>query len=197
MHQFLRDNNSKKIFKLHDDFYKDLNWFLVFLQSYNGVTFYDNKPPAQQVFLDASLTGLGGTFAGMVYALSLPPNFRNYNIVHLEILNVMVALKIWGHVWKDCHISIFCDNMAVVQVLNSGRTKDMVLAACARNIWMLSAIYNVQLSVNHIMGEKNRIADLLSRWDTVHNREQKLQCLVNNPVWVLSHIDLTEINYHI
>ena len=197
MLQFLRDNNSKKMFKLHDDFYKDLNWFLVFLQSYNGVTFYDNKPPAQQVFLDASLTGLGGTFAGMVYALSLPPNFRNYNIVHLEILNVMVALKIWGHVWKDCHISIFCDNMAVIQVLNSGRTKDMVLAACARNIWMLSAIYNVQLSVNHIMGEKNRIADLLSRWDTVHNREQKLQCLVNNPIWVLSHIDLTEINYHI
>ena len=61
MLQFLRDNNSKKIFKLLDDFYKDLSWFLVFLQSYNGVTFCDNKPPAQQVLLDASLTGLGGT----------------------------------------------------------------------------------------------------------------------------------------
>ena len=29
------------------------------------------------------------------YALSIPVGFKNYNVVHLEILNIVVALRIW------------------------------------------------------------------------------------------------------
>ena len=43
--------------------------------------------------------------------------FRNYNIAHLEILNVLVALKIWGNAWANKSIQIMCDNIAVVEVL--------------------------------------------------------------------------------
>ena len=54
--------------------------------------------------------------------------------------------------------------MAVVEVLRSGRARDGVLAMCARNIWLLSAMFNVELVINHIPGCTNDIADLLSRW---------------------------------
>ena len=105
----------------------------------------------------------------MVYALPLPLGFKNYTIVHLEILNLVVALKQWGPYWKDKTVEIKCDNMAVVEFLKSGRARDTVLAMCARNIWLLSAMFNVELVVNYIPGCHNVIADLLSRWQgTIH-----------------------------
>ena len=51
------------------------------------------------------------------YARPLPKDFNNYSIVHLEMLNVLVSLKIWAYQWTDCKVGIQCDYMAVVDVL--------------------------------------------------------------------------------
>ena len=51
-------------------------------------------------------------------------------------------------------IEIKCDNLAVVQVLQEGRARDSLLATIARNIWMLNSVFNIQLSVSHIVGGK-------------------------------------------
>ena len=128
----LRQHTNKNTCKLNDEFFKDLQWFLALLDQYNGATFYDNKKPFEPVHLDASLTGLGGVHGQMVYALDIPKGYMNYCIVHLEILNIMVALKVWGHYWKDKYIEVFCDNLAVVQVLQTGRARDSQLATFAK-----------------------------------------------------------------
>ena len=62
-----------------------------------------------------------------------------YNIVQLEILNILVACKIWATHWYNRRIKIWCDNLAVVEVLNSGKSRNYILATCARNIWLLSS----------------------------------------------------------
>ena len=80
----------------------------------------NKKFPSAQVYLDACLTGLDGHFGSMVYALDIP---FGYNNCHLEMLNIVVALKIWAGHWRDKKIQIHCDNMAVVKVLNTGRTR--------------------------------------------------------------------------
>ena len=80
------------------------------------------------------------------------------------MLNVLVALKIWAYQWTNCKVQIQCDNMAVVEVLASGKTKDKVLATCARNIWLRSSLYDITLQVDHIPGRDNTVADLLSRF---------------------------------
>ena len=36
---------------------------------------------------------------------------------------------------------IKCDNMAVVEALTSGRSKDAILVACDRNVWLLFVNY--------------------------------------------------------
>ena len=102
---------------------------------------------------------MGGQF---VYALPLPQNFMNYNIAQLKILNIVVALKVWGENWANKRIQIFCDNRAVVDTLNSGRAKDETLAMCARNIWLLAAMFNITFITFHVYGVKNATADLLS-----------------------------------
>ena len=56
----LRQNHDKNVIQLTPDFARDLNWFVVFLRTYNGVTYYDTKKAHSTIELDASLTGLGG-----------------------------------------------------------------------------------------------------------------------------------------
>ena len=51
-----------------------------------------------------------------------------------------------------------------MDVLSSGRARDQILATCARNVWLLTATYNIALVVSHIQGANNNVAELLSRW---------------------------------
>ena len=121
----------------------------------------------------------------------------NYNIAQLEILNVVVAFKVWGHAWANKRIQVFCANRAVVDTLKSGRAKDETLATCARNIWLLAAMFNITLITSHVYGTKNATADLLSRWGSTSNNVQKLLQYIPNPIWVDTHLDLTLLNYSI
>ena len=166
--------------RLTEDFAKDLNWFTTFLCSYNGVTFYDNKPAQATIALAVFLTGLGVVFKNMVYALPLPNNYLGYDITQFEMLNIIVALKVWGHSWQDLRIEIKSDNLAVLQVLQEGKARDPLLVTTARNIWMLTSLFNIHLSVSHIAG---------------YCRDQKLISLLPQFVWVPTHIDLTKLLY--
>ena len=77
--------------------------------------------------------------------------------------NIVIALRMWGHLWRHCSIQIFCDNLAVVQVMNTHRTKDHFLSICDRNVWLLVVSYDILLQVHHVRGKDNAEADLLSR----------------------------------
>ena len=197
MLKLLRDNHNNQNICLTDEFFKDLKWFQVFLTSYNGTTFYHQPPLHKHIYLDASLEGLGGCYDNHVYALCIPRGYNNYNIAHLEILNVVVALKIWAPLCANKSIQIMCDNMAVVEVLTCGRARDSIMATCARNVWLLAAMFNVNIIVSHIKGLDNSIADLLSRWHVTVDNCQILHTLVENPVWVDTHIDLTLLNHDV
>ena len=194
MLHLLRNNHDCRIINLDRDFHQDLNWFVTFLTQYNGVTFYDNQEVQETIVLDACLQGLGGAFHNEVYALPIPLGFKDYDIVHLEILNIVVALKIWANKWKDKKIEIKCDNMAVVDVIRSGRARDQILAKCARNIWLITSIFNINLVVNHIPGQENTVADLLYRWKGSSDDFLKLGNLLPQFHWVPVHIDMTRLN---
>ena len=195
MLQTLRDNAKKTKILLNDTFFRDLNWFNVFLSQCNGVTFYDNLTCQSEIHLDASLTGLGAVFDNMIYSLPFEKNYMGYNIVQLEILNILVACKVWATHWANKRIKIWCDNLAVVEVLNSWKSRDETLATCARNIWMLSAMCNFDIILFHIPGRDNTIADLLSRWTNSYQDNEKLYQLVPAATWIYTNIELTFLNY--
>ena len=101
--------DTRKIL-LTAEFKSDLAWFNCFLPHYNGVTYYDQSYCHSEVHLDACLTGQGGAYGSMVYALPIPKGYLNYNIAFLEILNIIVALKVWATHWANRRIRIHCDN---------------------------------------------------------------------------------------
>ena len=161
-----RQSSTKRRIVLTEEFHNDLNWFLLFLPKFNGITYIQkpNIPGAQTLHVDASLTGLGGVWKNQVYAT---PIFDIYDtplkIVHLEMLNLVIALKLWAQDWAHSAVKFYCDNLAVVQVVRTGKIRDNMLALCLRNIWLITASYDIDLHIDHIQGQTNKIADLLSR----------------------------------
>ena len=105
--------------------------------------------------LDVCLIGFGGRSGNCICHLPIQRGFRNWTIVHLEIVNILLAILIFKLEWTDKRILIQCDK--------SGKTCDLYLACCARNIWYVAAAADIDLQYVHIRGVDNRVADILPR----------------------------------
>ena len=79
----------------------------------------------------------------------------------MEMWNVLLEFRLWGHMWKRKQIGVKCDNQAVVSVINTGITRNNGLGALVRNIWFETALWDIKLKVVHIRGKDNSCADLL------------------------------------
>ena len=106
---------------------------------------------------------MGAVWRNRVYATPVVqiPNFI-VNIVHLEMLNMVIALRTWAKCWQHTRVILFCDNLAVDHVVETNRTRDNFLALCLRNIWLLATLHDVEIEVKHIPGKNNQKADVLS-----------------------------------
>ena len=79
------------------------------------------------------------------------------------MLNVLLALRVWGSKLANKIVRLWCDNRAVVDIMTRRKTKDKHLGEILREVLMLQATYNINLEVCHIAGKNNDIADALSR----------------------------------
>ena len=192
MLDLLRASDKSNTIALTSDFTRDLNWFCQFTKVFNGTAFFHHTHHHGRIELDASLQGLGANFNNEVYAIPIVKNLKQFGIVHLEMLNIMVAIRVWAHQWSGKTIVIACDNQAVVSILNSGRTRDMTLAAIACNIAMESAMADINLRVIHILGKQN--ADSLSRYHMAEHHRNRVHEILPNASFlfpdpfVLDHI---------
>ena len=141
--------------KIDNDFMEDLNWFNLFVDSFNRKMSFANwqGPSDGTVFVDASLMGLGAVCENKFYTVSLPPYIRRPNrIVFYVMLNVLIALRVWGNLWCNQKVTIFCDNTAVVDVIEGNKTRDSELGLVLGEMLMLHPKMNAQLKVLHVMG---------------------------------------------
>ena len=161
MHDLLPETYGKNISNLTLDFMRDLRWFTKFLTKYHCTSIYNHRPVDFTVELDTCLMGLDGRWDNFVYHLPLPLHYKNLTRVHLEMVNILVALMIFAPNWAKRKVLRNWDNHAVVQVLTNSRTKDQFLGACARNIWYFTGLYDIDMTCN---GKNSVITDALSRW---------------------------------
>lgn len=136
---------------------------------FNGVSiiYTSSWSSPDKVFAtDACLTGCGGCSGRRMFHKELPVDVLvRFPFIHqLECLAILVAMCLWGSAWKGQHLTVFCDNEAVVRVLNSGKTRDPLLGKLLHNIWLVSCTHEFDLRAVHLPGVENRVADLLSRW---------------------------------
>ena len=98
---FLRSIEDKGHTALTIDAKRYINWFVKFMPTFNGVVFFNQKPVKCSIELDASLRGPGVSWGSRVYTLSLPLGYLDMNIAHLELLNILVALRVWHKFWAN------------------------------------------------------------------------------------------------
>ena len=197
----LREATSDKI-RITEDIARDVAWFQAFMPTFNGLTTYyhENPPFHEQIEIDACLEGMGEVWGNKVYTSSIPDCLKNsgeFSITQYEMLNMLLALRVWGHMWQHKKIMFKIDNLAVVTVCNTGYTRCKHLAAIIRNIWLVTATWDIEIKVTHIPGKLNNIADLLSRWDNKTNKWSHLTSQIANPNWYEVNSSLFYINYDI
>jgi hypothetical protein len=152
---------------LDDDFRRDLHWFEAHLSQENG-TYMLPLPPHAGTTLecDSSLTG-GGAIWGTHCHSTIYPEFvlnQRLSICHLEALNCLVSVKLWAPLMRDSTVHLLCDSIVTIHVLTSAKGRDPFLLRCAREMWLVSARYNIHIIPAHVPGTTmSGRADALSR----------------------------------
>ena len=150
--------------KLDQGTYESLAWFLQFMKQFNGVVRFNRSAVQHHVYVDASLTGLGGVWGSRVYSTHVPTDVIGERaITQYEMYNILLAVRLWATDFIDRVICVHCDNESAVTVCNTGKTRDPFLDLCLRHLTMVCASFNIDLRVQHIRGKANTVADALSR----------------------------------
>ena len=177
----LRAENSTVSIRLTDEFKKDVSWFTKFLPSYNGIHMIRPSIADVEVHVDSCLTGCGGHWDTHYYHTMFPALtlHANHPICHLELLNIVIALRVWGEMWRHKNVLLYSDNAATVCILSNGRSRDTFMMTCARNVWLIISSLNISLTVRHKPGRDMETADCLSRSHLHTSFREKLSYLIN------------------
>lgn len=157
---------------------QDVNWFLQYATSSNGIFLLPPKLKSHWVIeCDSSLRGGGAHSPSKFFAEPYPPSLtdKHLPIAHLESLNLLHAF--FHLLPPDPHnytIIINTDNLPSQQTLMSGKGRDPLIAAVGRHLWLLGALHSTDLRVVHKPGSELILADQLSRF---HKEETKAKAL--------------------
>ena len=170
------------------DMKKDVEWWNRFLPQYNMASIMWMQQclvPDTLMASDSCLMGIGA-IAGNEYIRDRIPEellkIQELNIAHFELMAVLVGLRTWGERFKGKQFCIQCDNKAVVEVINRGSAKDKWLQTLLRLFAYQCAVGQYEVVAEHLMGELNRILDILSRWHLHEKFEQDFERL-KQPNW--------------
>ena len=166
MLDLLREATGKQIVDITAEARADVAWLLAFLVHFNGLTLIKPAEPQFEASVDSCLGGGGGWCEGLgFYSVEYPEYIQQckFSIASLECYNLLVAVRLWVKEWRGCKVRLFCDNWATVCATGSNRAQDPLIRSTLRELWWLSATWDVDIVVTHLPGEKMVIADLLSR----------------------------------
>lgn len=147
----------------------DIKWFLQFATASNGVRLI--TPPSQHfdIECDSSMEGGGGVALNLCYAWKYPTDImQRFSTIHeLEALNLVIAYKTFApYLTTNSTVIIHTDNQASSFSLQTGKTRDRTLGACARELWLAAALAQHDIDIRHKAGIDIPAADALSRMYT-------------------------------
>ena len=119
-----------------------------------------------EFMVDACLKRAGGTRGRECFTVAFPQRILDSgaSITHLELWAVIIALRLWGNELRGKVIRIKSDNEAVTTIVNTGKSRDLLLQDQLRELIWWSSTFGTKIKSVHWPGKINRIPDLLSRW---------------------------------
>ena len=170
--------------RLNASFRSDLQWWAMFLSEWNGVcmmTQLSKARPNASIIADASGNWGCGAFcsSGKWFQIQWPDSWAPIHITVKELLPIVVACAVWGGSLKNLTIKVWCDNAAVVGIINSGRSRHSLIMHLMRCLFFFWAHHNIFLVAEHIAGKDNVAADSLSRNNLPLFRQQVARATPN------------------
>lgn len=139
----LRGDPAKKWITVDSEFLKDVKWFHLYADAANGISLYSSNFPELVIECDSSLAGAGGNTDKFCYTWRYNvQHMERFPVIHqMEAVNILVAYRTLAHVHNQdpIRVLILTDNISSSAALMTGRTKDVVLGACARELWLEAA----------------------------------------------------------
>ena len=90
-------------------------------------------------------------------------NSINPSIAYLELYAVTVGVLLWIHQFSGRTVALFCDNMSVVEMINSTTSSCKNCMVLIRFIVMKAMVHNVVVKAKHVTSKNNYVSDCLSR----------------------------------
>lgn len=180
----LRADSNRKWLTIDEDFLKDVRWFYLYARTANGISLYSQEIPHLVIECDSSLQGAGGNTDKYCYTWQYDKHhIDRFPAIHqMEAVNILVAYRTLTH--QDTNdptrVLILTDNIASSTALMTGRTKDPVLGACARELWLEAAKRDDSISIEHRPGTSIPLADGLSRMSTDEAKAAYVRDTVKN-----------------
>ena len=118
------------------------------------------------LFTDASKTlGFGAIYGTHCFSGTWPACVQDgdYSIQWKELFAIYAACHIWGKEWAGKKILFFTDNEAINFVWQNQSSNCKNLMKLMHKIFFVAATYDFTISLKHISGHYNILADMLSR----------------------------------
>ena len=152
----------------------NLTWWAVPSRLLQGVPSTPPKPTVT-VATDASTEGWGATWNDRTLKGKWSRSFSSLHINALELTAVLLALKEWGDLWSNHTVLFLMDNRtAVSYVSKQGGTRSSCSTRIAESIFARADECHLSVSAVYLPGERNVIADMLSRQGQVLRTEWHL-----------------------
>ena len=171
--------------RLTREFKADIEWWAMYLPSWNGVSvFFDDdwvSSEALDLYTDASNQAIAGYFSG---AWFVHPVSLEHSINWRELYAIVVAAATFGMHWQGKRINFHCDNMSVVHILSSGTSKIPAMMCLVRKLFFVAARYQFEFRSTWISTKVNLTADSLSRydWGMFHKVAPEAEHIMTQPI---------------
>ena len=86
------------------------------------------------------------------------------SIDYRELFAIVAAAKTWGSEWSRKRIVFVTDNLPITQIWDKGSTPSPDIMDLIRSLFLTAAKMGFSVSLKHIAGISNPIADALSRF---------------------------------
>jgi hypothetical protein len=153
---------------LGTEIHADIGWWQAFLEAWNhrAMMHLPGWGVAAEITFASDASGhwgCGAAWGDQWLQWQWEGEWVERQIAIKEMVPVVVACAIWGKAWEYRTVRVQCDNMAVVQVLNSLTSRDPTLMHLLRCLHYYLALFNIHLRAEHIPGVLNTVADCISR----------------------------------
>jgi hypothetical protein len=147
----------------------DIVWWTKSASRWNGSSvFYEDLWTSSidlELYTDASGVGIGAVFGRRWLSASFDIDQSLRSIAWRELYAVLVACATWGRFFTGMRVLIFCDNLSVVSIVNSGASRCPLVMRLVRALFDVCVFHDFDVRLRHVPGVDNIAADRLSRLD--------------------------------